>query len=139
IVVRDWQADDTGDYSLSLLVIPGATTSPQDQHGGVIASGETKSGSIDLEADTDAYTFTANVGATVVIQMSRESGGLHPWIDLYSPSGGDAEASAGGRSPFSTALLQGHQLAESGQYTIVVRDWQADDTGDYSLSLVVIP
>ncbi len=138
IVVRARGANQSGDYSLSLLVMPGATTSAQDQDGGVITSGETKSGSIDLAADTDAYTFTGQAGQTVIIQVSRESGRLQPRIDLYSPSGGDVEASAGGMFPY-VPLLEGHQLAESGQYTIVVRDRGANQSGDYSLSLLVMP
>ena len=39
----------------------------------------------------------------------------------------------------TTALLQAHLLAESGQYTIVVRDVGANETGNYNLSLSALP
>ena len=122
--------------------MPGATTSAIDQDGGAIATGETTVGVIDLRADTDAYTFSGQAEQTVIIQMSRASGKMNPRIDLFAPSGGAAEASAGtSDSDFggSTALLQGHRLEESGQYTIAVRDFGANETGGYNLSLTILP
>lgn len=138
IVVRDMEGNDTGGYSVSLVVMPGPTTSVQDLDGGWITSGLAKSGDISFEADTDAYVFSAEAGQTVIIQMSRESGFVNPGIDLYPPGGGAAEVSAGDASG-ETALLGAHQLAESGQYTIVVRDLNGDHDGEYSLSLTLLP
>jgi hypothetical protein len=63
-VIRDNGGDNTGDYSLSLLLIPGPTVSPQDSDGGDILSGEAKTGTIDFRADTDAFTFNGEAGGT---------------------------------------------------------------------------
>jgi outer membrane protein assembly factor BamB len=134
-VVKDHYGDYTGDYSLSLLLIPGATTSPQDTDGGDIVSGETKNGTIDLGADTDACNFYGEVGQAVVIQMSEESGSLHPEIFLYAPNGTKETSDWDSTS----ALISEHLLQQSGLYTIVVKDHYGDYTGEYSLSLTKIP
>lgn len=134
IVVRVERGDSTGEYSLSLVVI-------SSQVDGSICSGQTVTESIDPAANLDARAFSGVAGNSVVIQMSSEF--LFPCIDLFAPSGGSPEASVCVHySPSYTyynVLLQGHRLLESGQYTIVARDGRGNDTGEYSLSLVVIP
>ncbi len=144
IVARDGAADDTGDYSLSLLIIPGPTVSSQDRDGGSICSEQTVHGALGPAGDTDAYTFTASQNDTVIIQMSSSwpshcGGGMDPCIDLFAPSGGSPERTVCNAGCEERAFLSGYQLLESGQYTIVVRDGLADDTGEYTLSLVLIP
>jgi len=141
ILVLDHGLNDTGDYVLSLLNLSGALTSPQDPDGGPIASEETRTGAIGPLADQDAYTFTGNAGDLVFIQVNRTSGGLNPQIRLYPPSGLPREALAG-TSTFddhSVAALFEHPLAEPGEYTILVLDHGLNDTGDYVLSLTVLP
>ena len=141
IVVRDDGADGTGGYVLSLLNLSGALTSEQDPDGGPIAFDEVKTGAIAPVADQDAYTFTGEAGQQVTIQANRMGGGLNPQIRLYPPNGGAVEAIAGDSyyNNHSIAHLYAHTLAESGQYTILVRDDGADDTGECMLSLNVLP
>jgi hypothetical protein len=123
--------------------------SPNGAPGDAIHSAETIADSINPAGDTDPFTFTAEAGDTVVIQMSGDWSGLccsndgGPCIDLFGPSGGAPEASVcahdyGTFGDYS-ALLQGYLLRESGRYTIVARDGRGDQTGEYSLSLVIIP
>lgn len=138
IAAREAGGDRALDYSLSLLVIPGPTVSQADMEGGPIVSGETKTGVINPSSDTDAFTFSAEAGDTVIIQISE----IMPstlgtvQVDLFGPGGGQPEASAWGNY---SGILEGHQLAESGQYTIVARERGADYYPGYSLSLLVIP
>ncbi|MFH1107761.1 MAG: hypothetical protein V1790_00985 [Planctomycetota bacterium] len=65
--------------------------------------------------------------------------GGHPSIDLIAPRGGSLEVTVCNEACEESAVLLRHQLLESGQYTIVVRDGAGDDTEECSLSLVSIP
>ncbi len=139
IVVRDREADSTGEYIISLLVLSGPLTSPQDQDGGTIAFDEVKTASIDPVVDMDAYTFTGQAGQRVTIQANTTSGGLSPWIDLFPPGSGSSETNSNTCRGCTIAQLFAHPLAQSGQYTILIRDREADSTGEYLLSLSVLP
>ena len=111
---------------------------------GVILSAETRTGSIANPAQTDSYTFNGDIGQTVLINMSRESGGLNPMIDLYDPAGiletsvncGDDSS---GSVQCTNVLISNHQLLQSGLYTIVARDFAGNNAGNYSLSFTKIP
>lgn len=136
ILAEERNGDATGDYSISLILIPGQTVSPQDPDGGdLIPGGETRTGSINYRADTDAYTFEGESGQTVSISMSTESGFLNPGIYLYDPDG-YLETSASGTLH---AEISDYQLVQSGTYTIVLRERDGDGTGGYSLSYSKIP
>jgi hypothetical protein len=135
IVAGDHYGGYTGNYSLSFLLIPGPTVSPQDSNGGDILSGETKIGIINPKADTDAYTYNGEAGHTVVINMSRESGSLYPEISLYAPDG-TLEISTWGNTH---AEISDYQLLQSGTYTIVAGDHYGGYAGNYSLSFTKIP
>jgi len=115
-------AADSNTATISISVTDNGGGSDND----TIHSAETVTGSIDPEADVDSYTFSATAGDTIIISMSAESGNLEPQIHLYAPSGGAAKATTWG---YYHAVLEGYQLTESGQYTIVVQDYK----GRYSL------
>ena len=132
-------ANYIGNYSLSLVLIPGATVSPQDGDGGNIQSAETKKGAISPRADTDAYSFNAQTGQGIVIQMNNEDSLCRPVIDLYAPSGVLEERSAiDYYHCYAIARIDNYTLKETGTYTIVAWD-TANYTGNYSLSLVLMP
>ncbi|MFP3868617.1 MAG: hypothetical protein ACLFUU_10745 [Desulfobacteraceae bacterium] len=136
IVIKDHGGDDTGTYSLSLLLIPGPVVSPTDPDGGRIVSGTVLSGlNFALKADTDAFTFTGLVDHAVTICMNNESGDVTPHIFLYDPDGNLEKTGLG----YPQACINGHKLLKSGLYTIVVKDHAGDDTGSYGLSLTKIP
>ena len=140
ILILDDGLNHTGEYVLSLLNLSGALTSSQDPDGGAAAYGDTKTGAIDPVADQDAYTFTGHEGDIIFIQANRTSGSLNPQIRLYPPSG-EREALAGDSywNDHSVASLFEHTLLESGQYTIVILDDGLNHTGEYVLSLDVLP
>ncbi len=141
IVVRDDGANHTGGYILSLLNLSANLISSMDPDGGSIALEEVKTGAINPVADQDGYIFNGTAGQRLVIQANRTSGSLNPQIHLYPPSGGPREALAGTSSlhNHSIAHLNGHELAESGEYIILVLDDGNNHTGDYMLSVNVIP
>ena len=137
IVARDYDGKETGQYSLSLLLLPGATSSSQDPDGGEIKSAETKTGTIDLNADTDAFTFSGKKGQAIILRMSQESGGVDPSVDLYAPDG-SLEHTAGTSSSRSVRIKE-YKLQQSGTYTIIARDYDGEETGQYGLSLLLLP
>jgi hypothetical protein len=130
----------TGEYGLSLVLIGGATTSIQDPDGGSITSGQTQSGNISPNGDTDAYTFQGVTGQGVVIEMAAVNGNLGPAIYLYSPTG-VLETQLLSEYTATHIRLENYQLKETGTYTLVAAAnmgtfWSK--TGEYGLSLVVI-
>jgi len=127
---------ETGDYGLSLVLMPDGTTSPQDSDGGDIASGETKSGTISPAGDTDICAFYGQAGQGVVIEMGEISTAIEPFIQLYEPNGAKvAEDYSSYR-----ARIENYQLQKTGVYTIVASDGDTVvETGDYGLSLVLMP
>jgi hypothetical protein len=136
IVVQEFNGDNASNYELSLLKIPGPVVSEQDLDGGNILCGDTKNGIIDL-ADTDAYTFTAAVGHTVVIRLvGINNGYFDARIDLYAPDGA-RETNVYSNTPHIT--LENYQLLQTGTYTIVVHEFNGDNASDYELSLSKIP
>lgn len=136
LVIRDGDGRDTGTYTLSLQLLPGALMSPVDADGGMIASGETKSGNITPRADTDAFQFAGQLGKHALIQLTS-AWPFDPCIYLYAPSGA-LEGLVCGTNAYH-AFLQNHVLAESGPYTVLVRDSDGRDTGGYTVSLVILP
>ena len=137
ILLRDGQGDEAGDYLLSLLLLPGPLTSSQDPDGDLIAFDEAISAAIDVAADMDVYTFPGKAGQRVTIQANGLSGGLDPQINLFPPSGCAPEIVVD--SSNHIALLFAYTLAEDGQYTILLRDGQGDEAGEYLLSLSILP
>ncbi len=136
IIVKGWFTQDTGDYGISMTKITGAVTSTIDPDGGDIVSGETKTGNLSILADIDGFQFYGDVGNRVIIQTNSISGGLMPEIYLYPPGGGPLEDNATGNR---TSHLLDTQLQASGLYTIIVKGWYTQDTGEYSISLSKIP
>ncbi len=137
ILIRDSGGDETGEYIMSLLVLPdGPLTRCPDQNGGPIVFDEPVLGNIDSVVDMDAYTFTGQAGQRVTIQANRMAGTVDPHINLFRPSDGAREAQV---ADTTVALLFAHPLAESGQYTVLIRDSGGNETGEYILSVSPLP
>lgn len=110
-----------------------ATCSPGCPGSDTICSCVWIADAIDTVVDTDQFVFTGNAGHCIYAQANRTSDSLNPVIDLFPPDGGDreAQARAGGGS---IAQLYAHELAQSGEYTLLIRDDGANGTGGYLLS-----
>jgi len=135
VLVKDDDGVDTGDYELTFLAFGGSlvASSSADKDGGAIASGQTTSGTIDTSSDMDGFTFQGSSNQRVRIVMTRTRGSFCPTIQLYPPGGGDA--ACGGGCFFGSASAEiDCNLTMSGSWTIVVKDDEGVETGDYNLS-----
>jgi len=133
VLVQDYGLSHEGGYSITFLKIPGAVSSPGDQDGGQIASGQTLSGTINKASDLDAFQFYGNAGDRVIINAVKTSGDLNTYMDLYSPAPGSVKEA----SPWYDQL--DHVLLETGMYTVLVQDNGLSHEGGYSISLIKIP
>jgi hypothetical protein len=135
ILVQDYGLNDSGLYNISFLKIPGSVNSAEDLDGGAIASGETKSGTIDDASDLDAFQFYCEGGDRIIVNVVRTDGDLDTYIDLYSPSPNSAEEAS--TAPWYDQL--DHVCEQSGLYTIIIQDYGLNDWGTYNISLLKIP
>lgn len=96
---------------------------------------------VSLRSHSSSRNLTGQAGQIAIIQMSWASGALNPRMGRFAPRGRAPEVGArsSDNSSANTIRLQGHQLAESRQYTSVSRDVGANETGDYNLSLTILP
>ena len=98
---------------------------------GEILSAETRCGNI-APSQIDSYTFTGNIGDTVIIQMTRLTNNFFDaTIDLYDK---DYNLEITVSASNSNVFLQNYQLLQTGLYTIVVRDGGGNDSDNYNLS-----
>ena len=109
---------------------------PGANEGGTLSSGGVVSDAIDL-GDIDSYTFAANAGESLRIQVTDLSGtSLSPRIDLYAPSGAHITNSSGDIATIVCSNDAGFcNLIENGIYTVVITDGNSSraQTGPYSI------
>jgi hypothetical protein len=131
--------DTVGAYKLRLAVAGQTTVNvdPDDNQGGTIATGTTKSASINDWGDIDVYKFTANAGQRVVLSLSDLSSGgttdgsFYPYFTAYGPNGAIISADQSPTDPFIE-----FSAAATGSYTVVVTGSGAT-FGAYKLRLAV--
>jgi YD repeat-containing protein len=90
--------------------------------------GQVVSGSIGITADPPPwryYSFTASANDIVTIRATKTSGTLTPYLEIYNSSGTQVGSGAGQKDITLTA---------AGTYTVVVRDQNSINTGDYVLT-----
>jgi hypothetical protein len=96
--------------------------------------GQTQSGNIGLPAESDSYTFSANVNDDVVFTVDVKSGSLSPKLRLYSGSNGTLLSTA---SPAfcngSTIETSTIQIPATGTYTVLAGDCSDTRTGAYDI------
>lgn len=125
----------TGDYRLTVVVIPTGLRSTADPDGGRIESAQLCRGSL-TAADLDVFTFEGSSGQVVTALVGRDSGDCWPWLQLYDPSGTRIADVSGTRS----AMLEGVRLSQSGLHAIVISDdFNGTLQGNYGLSLILHP
>jgi hypothetical protein len=134
--------DDTGNYRIHALVIPGPFLVTDD--GGALVNGEHHDGTIHV-GDMDPWSVTANAGERIVVniaELSDGTGNFAPWIRLYGPDGAlldSGRATAGGFDAIDVDWV----APSTGTYVVVVADIDSleigPDTGTYRLEGAVIP
>jgi hypothetical protein len=91
--------------------------------------GIVKSGSISVIGEVDMFSFSADIGDTLFIKVSKTNGDLWPRIDLW---GTDGKSLKSAYSPAAAEITQ--TLTSGGTYTILVDDGTAwGYTGDYNI------
>ena len=91
--------------------------------------GETYSGSLDLAAEMDAYSFSLNAGDSVFVRISEDDYDIHPLIRLYASNG-----SLLVDSPSSMATTDFvHTVSTSGLYTVLAGDRFGISMDNYSV------
>ncbi len=134
IVIMDYGEDHTGTYNLTFLKIPCTVSYVGDLDGGPIVSGQTLSGTIDVQSDMDAYKFYGQLGEQVTISAVTTFGTLNTVMCLYPPDGSAAEIGC-----TSADNITNYTLKKTGLYTIVIMDYGEDHTGTYNVYLSKIP
>jgi hypothetical protein len=129
IVTLDQFADETGAYAVTAATFGGAQITDADS--GPIASGERRTGTIDV-GDFDVYTIAATAAGSLFAAIG-ETGptGFDPEVMVFSPTGvllANVAAATG-----TNALNQ--NLAATGTYYVVALDQFGDETGAYGLSV----
>ena len=89
-----------------------------------IDCGQTLASSISAVGERDSYTFTASANDGVTIRVRKTSGSFTPYLELYHPSGSLIT---------SAANKINRVLKVTETYTVVVRDQNNLNTGDYLL------
>lgn len=127
----------TGKYGLSLVIMPGASSSKQDIDGGDIVSGHTYPGNISINGDTDIFTFYGKKGEGIVLEMATKNYG-YIQMGLYNSSGLEKRI-----SQYQNRIrIENYILKETGIYTVILSDYYSGwyPTFDkYNLSFVKIP
>ncbi|MDW7981036.1 MAG: hypothetical protein RMH97_10760 [Verrucomicrobiales bacterium] len=126
VLVHDRTYENTGAYGLGLSFVTG-------QCGTQIACGQTVTGTIDFEGETDTYTFSGNAGEVVVVSAFGTYSPNLPYlcaaVEVHDPAGnliGSMNCNGA-----TTNIV----LPTTGTYTIRVHDGNYQDTGPYGLSL----
>ena len=121
----------TGPYNLYFTLAPGADA------GGALTPGTVVTGQL-VEGALDSYTFTAQIGDSVTIQVVNTTGGsLVPAFSIYDPSGADIVSPAYGPNGASYSF----KAPKSGTYTVIVYDDSTGyaSTGAYTIALTDTP
>ena len=126
IIVRDDRGNDVGDYSLALQVVNNSSCSEFLDCGN-----NSFSTTLDEENEVDVYSFKAEEGEIINVQMRGYLNGIDAFIKIYDTAGNllDSDYSNG-----SMAAINGLVIPAQGFYSITAEDRNGNDTGEYGLS-----
>jgi large repetitive protein len=121
--VRDASDFYTGTYSIAVQNVNSPTGC-----GSLTVGGSTDSGSLAAAAQIDCYTFTGTSGEHVDTNMTRTSGSFTVWQELVRPNGTTICGP-------TTSADQTCTLDVSGTYTLIVGDYSAIYSGNYTVKV----
>ncbi|MEO1626009.1 MAG: hypothetical protein AAFV25_12695, partial [Bacteroidota bacterium] len=126
IVVSDQRYNDTGDYSFSFLKLNSVDCATKIDCNGVLKA------SLDERAEVDTYVFEGTEGDRLLAFMRGEVKGIESDLQLYDAQGTlVASSEARGR----LARLGAFTLPSTGLYTLLAKDGNGNDTGNYFLTM----
>src|SRR5438105_2209258 len=126
-LLSDLNGDETGAYGVSLDRLNNAANAKPIAHRHNLQS------SIDAVAKPDDYSSPAQDGDRVRVRMSRIS--LHDALPMLFDSQGRSVTNI---TAFADAVLD-VPLASGGTYYFLLSDLNGDETGAYSVSLILNP
>lgn len=121
--------DGAGNYQLQLVQTPGALSVPSGDEGGPLADATNQNGTITV-GDLDAWTFSANVGDHIALQLAKVTGGatFTPQLELIGPDGTRRSVSQGLAGANVDVAIE-----TSGTYVALVSDANETGSGTYTL------
>ncbi len=128
LLIWDFHDSSTGDYNIFLQ----RTDNPVGSVS--LPLGQVQTGNIGSATQSNAYTFSANVGDVFNFTMVTTSGNLLPCIEVYN-SAGKPVASGSNCPGYGTIELNGVAVPSAGTYSAIVWDFHDAGTGNYSLFL----
>ncbi len=125
-------------FAVVLVLAAGASWlgSPADafaQCGGTITIGRSVRGEISGNGGRCEYYFEGQAGDVVTISMTRVSGSLDPYLELYTPQGSLARSDDDSGGSYNS-LISGFALPSTGQYTVVARAYGGYGSFDIGIS-----
>lgn len=134
-VISGWTLGSNGCFTKfgQQPVCVGASIRSDNTPATVISIGQTVNGEINPAGEQDRYYFDGSSGQEVMIEMTKSSGTLDPYIILYRPNGSFFaydDDSAG----YPNARLV-RQLPDNGRYMLVAKAYFASQTGAYTLRI----
>ncbi len=136
IASADAGNNDTGNYRLTTVRVPGAVRVASGDQGGAVTNGGNHTGTIQV-GDLDPWTFTATAGQAIIVDIGETgaNSAFVPWIRLFGPTG--AIVAFGNNWGDLAAQFQVTAPA-TGAYTLVVSTADAgnDASGTYTLTVV---
>ncbi len=126
--VSDCSGTDTGKYAL----YGQGTNHPMEAKS--LPFAETQAGNINLAAQSNTYTFEANVNDEIDFTVTTTNGSLSPKIRLYSGSNGTlVDQTWNGYCQGSTLEMNSVKIPATGTYTVLVGDCSDTSTGEYEI------
>jgi hypothetical protein len=125
VKVEEFQNNSTVDYAFTVERV--APPSPTARG---IQAGDTLSDAIDFIVDHDPFIFEVGdpVPITIQLTVAKLGGAGSPAFELFGPDGAAVFVNAFGQA----------QLNKIGNYTILVSEFQNNDTVNYALSLACV-
>src|SRR5687767_14191869 len=106
---------------------------------GTLVNGFLHTGSIVLPGEVDTWTFTANAGERIAVNIGQvaETDDFRPWIRLLAPGG----SQLGSQFGVDAAQIDGAIAPSTGTYTVLVAsaDSGSNGNGTYRLTMTKTP
>ncbi len=136
ILTQDSSAEKTGEYELRLQ--DGRFEFPST----LISIGDKVDGDISEEGEQDFYSFEANAGDVVIVEVVNNEGLLSPSIvEVFDPEGNsiffEENFGRGSGDLLDSCNTSGFigKLETSGKYTLILSDGEGIETGEYTLRI----
>jgi hypothetical protein len=126
ILLRDYYNTGTGGYGVSVQRISNSVGCTPISFGAAPLSG-----TISAAAEMDCFTFSDVVGNHVLLSFTKTSGTMSLEAEIYNPNGTLLCNQVG--------TLYDCLLTQTGQHTVILRDYFSTGTGTYNVSISYSP